>query len=209
MFVKAVVWGPGQVAGYLTFDARGGSGIVIDAPPGAAKRFIEIATAEGVKIAMVINTHGHWDHIADNLALAEATGAPLCAHAWDIARMANPQMTMYNAEGFKVAPSTPDRILHDQEVLEIGSMRFEVMHTPGHTPGSICLYEAARGLLFSGDTLLKQGVGRTDVPGGNNEALNKSLRRLCMLPDATRVYPGHGSPTTIKDERWLLELALL
>jgi glyoxylase-like metal-dependent hydrolase (beta-lactamase superfamily II) len=209
MIIKGLVWGPGQAAGYLAFDARGGAGAVIDAPPGVAKRFIEIANSEGVKIAMVINTHGHWDHIADNIALVKATGAQLCAHSWDAVRMANPHLTMFNDEGFNIAPSIPNRILHDWEVLEIGSLRFEVMHTPGHTPGSVCLYEEARGVLFSGDTLLRQGVGMTDVPGGNQDALNKSLRRLCKLPDATRVYPGHGTPTTIKDERWLLELALL
>lgn len=209
MFVKAVTWGPLQTMGYLAFDRRGGTGVVVDAPPGSSGRLVSLAKGEGVSIAMIINTHGHWDHITDNVALVQATGAHLYAHVWDAARMANPEMTMYNDEHFKVAPSRADKSLHDGEALEVGSLRIEVMHTPGHTPGSVCLYEPVSGSLFSGDTLMRQGVGRTDIPGGNRDNLTKSLRRLCQLPDATRVYPGHGQATTIREERWLLELALL
>jgi glyoxylase-like metal-dependent hydrolase (beta-lactamase superfamily II) len=116
---------------------------------------------------------------------------------------------MFNGEKFQIKPSRANGGLSDGQVLEVGSLRIEVMHTPGHTPGSVCLHESAKGVLFTGDTLLREGVGRTDVPGGNQSDLSKSLRRLAKLPDATRVYPGHGQPTTIGDERWLLELAIL
>jgi glyoxylase-like metal-dependent hydrolase (beta-lactamase superfamily II) len=184
-------------------------GLVVDAPLGSAKRLVSLAKSEGVQIAMVVNTHGHWEQIADNVALLEATGAPLYAHSWDATRMSNPALTMYNGEKYQISPSRADAVLHDGEVLEVGALRLEVMHTPGHSPGSVCLYEHAKGVLFSGDTLLRQGVGRTDAPGGNQGDLSKSLRRLAMLPDVTRVYPGHGQVTTIGDERWLLELAML
>ena len=207
MLVRGLVWGPNFAAGYLAFDGRGGKAIAIDAPPGAAKHFIEIAATYDVEILMVVSTHGHWEHIADNSALVSATGAYLCGHAWDTARLANPHLTMFEHERFKVTPSVADRIVHDGEILEIGSMRLEILHTPGHTPGSICIYEKASGVLFSGDTLLRHSVGRTDVPGGNQDALSKSLRRLSALPDETLVYPGHGASTTIRDERWILEIA--
>jgi hydroxyacylglutathione hydrolase len=209
MFVRAAVWAPLGAAGYLVFDARGGTGMVVDAPFGSAGRLVTLAKVEGVQIAMVVNTHGHWEHIADNAALVEATGVPLYAHSWDATRMSNPALTMFNGEKFQIKPSRANGGLSDGQVLEVGSLRIEVMHTPGHTPGSVCLYESAKGVLFSGDTLLREGVGRTDVPGGNQSDLSKSLRRLAKLPDATRVYPGHGQPTTIGDERWLLELAML
>ncbi len=93
-------------------------------------------------------------------------------------------------------------------MLEVGTLSFEVMHTPGHTPGSICLYEAQAGALFTGDTLFRIGIGRTDHPGGNKMQLGESLKKLAALPDKTKVYPGHGLPTTIGDERWLIELAI-
>src|SRR5207237_1160590 len=97
---------------------------------------------------------------------------------------------------------------YDGEVLEVGEMQFSVLHTPGHSPGSICLYNDEAAALFTGDTLYRHGVGRTDFPGGNSSQLEKSLQRLAELPDTTRVYPGHGLSTTIREERWLLELAL-
>ncbi len=206
MIVRVLSWGPLGANGYLVFDRQGGTGAIIDAPPGVAKHFLDLAAANEVSIAMIINTHGHWDHIADNVALVEATGAPLCAHAWDATRLANPSFTMFNREGFDVLPSRADRWLHDSEMLEVGSLGLEVWHTPGHSPGSVCLYERERGALFSGDTLLHGSVGRTDVPGGDQAALSRSLHKLSSLPDATRVFPGHGPTTTIKESRWLLEL---
>jgi len=91
-------------------------------------------------------------------------------------------------------------------VLELGEYNFQVLHTPGHTPGSICLYEQTARVLFTGDTLFRMGVGQTKYPGGNAQQLTQSLKRLAQLPDNTKVYPGHGLSTTIGDERWLLEL---
>ena len=209
MHVRGVVFGRNNVAGYLVYDGKGGTAVAVDAPPGVTRRYLEICAANDVRLAMIVNTHGHWEQIADNVALVEASGAPLCAHVWDATRMANPEYTMLDNETFTVRPSRADRSLHNGEVLEIGVMRFEVMHTPGHSPGSICLYERSQGILFSGDTLLRQLVGRTDIPGGTSRPLKLSLLKLCDLPDATRVFPAHGPTTTIKEERWLLELAQL
>jgi glyoxylase-like metal-dependent hydrolase (beta-lactamase superfamily II) len=158
-------------------------------------------------MAYIVNTHGHWDHTADNVALVKATGATLCAHSWDATRLANPGLATEDEPALPVPPSRADLSLQDGAVLEAGECRFEVIHTPGHTPGSICVYERSSHVLFTGDTLYRQGVGRTDFAGGDKRALARSLLRLAELPDNTRVYAGHGLSTTIGEERWLLALA--
>lgn len=209
MYIRGVIWNRNDVTGYLVYDKKGGTAVAIDAPPGVTRRYLQICKENEAQLVTIINTHGHWEQITDNATLAEASGATLWAHIWDATRMANPQYTMFDGETFTVKPSRADRALHDGEVLEIGTMRFEVMHTPGHSPGSICLYEPKQRVLFSGGTLLKHSVGRTDIPGGDAIALKNSMRRLCALPDATRVFPAHGPSTTIREERWLIELAQL
>ena len=179
----------------------------MDAPLGSTRRYLAELDSHQLELLYIVNTHGHWDHIADNVALVKATGAPLCAHSWDATRLANPTLATEDEPALPVPPSKADRALQDGISLELGELEFQVIHTPGHTPGSICLYESTAGVIFTGDTLYRTGVGRTNFPGGDPNALNKSLRRLAELPDNTRVYPGHGLSTTIGRERWLLDLA--
>lgn len=207
MRIKAYLGGPLQTIGYLVFDETGHAGAMIDAPPGTARRCSRDAASLGVKLLYLVNTHAHGDHAADNVALVAATGATLCLHSWDMYRLSHPEIAPEEGFSLPVAPSVADHYLHDGEVLEVGAVRLEVLHTPGHTPGSICVYEREAGVLFTGDTLYRARVGVTSQAGGNPGALAKSLRRLAELPDATLVYPGHGAPTSIREERWLLELA--
>jgi hydroxyacylglutathione hydrolase len=209
VIVRAFAGGPLATIGYLAYDRAGGAAAIIDAPLGTTKRIMEVIAAAEVKVLYLITTHGHWDHIADNVALLEATGATLCAHTWDATRMANPHLASEDEFTLPVPPSRPDHYVSDGEVLPLGECNLVVMHTPGHTPGSICIHDTEASVVFTGDTLYRMGVGRTDFPGANPQHLNKSLLRLAALPDKTRVYPGHGSPTTIKEERWLLELSAL
>ena len=208
MQVRAFIGGPTGSVGYLVYDQAGGSALIVDAPLGMCKKYVSALKSFEVTLRMVVNTHGHWDQIADNAALIEATGAELCAHSWDATRMSEPRLTMEEGMKLQITPSKAQHPLQDGEELELGEMKFEVIHTPGHSPGSICLYEPNSGTLFSGDTLLRLGVGRTDLPGSNALRLSESLRRLALLPDDTRVYPSHGLPTTILAERWLLDIAL-
>jgi hydroxyacylglutathione hydrolase len=207
--VAAIAGGPLAAVGYLVYDRPGGEALIVDAPLGSTRRFTEALARFELTLRFIINTHGHWDHTADNVALVKATQAPLCAHSWDATRLANPHLATEDEPALPVPPSRADMGLQDAEILEIGTNRFEVLHTPGHTPGSICLHEPRARVLFTGDTLFRGAVARTDFPGANAGQLVKSLRRLAALPDETRVYPGHGLNTTIGDERWLLSLATI
>jgi glyoxylase-like metal-dependent hydrolase (beta-lactamase superfamily II) len=166
----------------------------------------ERAAALGLTIRQVVDTHGHWDHIADNAALVAATGASLAVHSADADRLAHPQTIMRLP--FTIPPSTPDRLLNGGDAVTLGATTFEVLHTPGHTPGSICLYAEEAGVLFSGDTLFNMGMGRTDLPGGDENQLYVSLRHLANLPPETHVYPGHGEESPIDDNNWLMRLGL-
>ncbi len=211
MKIEAVLGAARSAVGYLVYDRAGGSALIVDAPLGTKALYLKAVKAAGVTVDIIVSTHGHWDQIADNYALAEAIAAPLCAHVWDAPRLADPSLGTEDPD-VKIPPlkgRRADRFLHDGEELQIGEMCFTVMHTPGHTPGSICLHEAEAKALFSGDILVWHGIGRTDFPGGNSQQLQLSLVRLAQLPDDTRIFPGHGHPSTLHEERWLLDLANL
>ncbi|HUP28127.1 MAG TPA: MBL fold metallo-hydrolase [Chloroflexia bacterium] len=199
--------GPAQTVGYLAYDHTGGRAAMIDAPLGVTRKCLQFIKDSDLTLDYIINTHGHWEQTAENTALASATDAKLLAHSWDAARLADPKITMEAYVTAKIAPSRADRSLQDAEHIIVGEFTLEVFHTPGHSPGSVCLYCPSDSVLFSGDTLLRTKVGSTDAPGGSSERLVESLRRLANLPDATRVYPARGLPTTIGNERWLLDLA--
>ncbi len=210
MPVKAFVGGPLGATAYLVYDHAAGVGAIVDAPLGVSRQLLQFVAQERLNIIYVVNTHGHWDHIAENNTLTSATGAALCAHVWDATRMAHPELGAEEPDLYlaSVVPGSKAGLyLHDGELLQVGELLLEVLHTPGHTPGSICLYVEHEAALFTGDTLLVMQVGSTNLPGGNPAHLGESLAKLARLPDRTRVYPGRGLPTSIKLERWLLELA--
>ena len=154
-------------------------------------------------LKLIVSTHGHWDHIGDNAAVAAATGAEIAVHPLDRERLTNPQPLW---APFDIPPSVPAVELAEGGVVRFGEIRLTVLHTPGHTEGSVCLITRDEGLLFSGDTLFQGGWGRVDLPGGSPEAMVHSLGRLLDLEDAVRVLPGHGAETTVGRERPWLEL---
>jgi hydroxyacylglutathione hydrolase len=157
-----------------------------------------------LRLHLIADSHGHVDHIFDNAPLMRASAAPLAIHPDDAYRLSGE-----NAYGFVVEPSTADRELREGDQLRIGDLTFDVLHTPGHSEGSVCLYEEQRALLLSGDVLFAGSYGRTDLPGGDDAAMVASLSRLAReLPDGVRVLPGHGPETTIGRERpWMTRIA--
>jgi glyoxylase-like metal-dependent hydrolase (beta-lactamase superfamily II) len=202
--IEAGSFGPWQTNAYLVWDGRSPEALVLDPGMGAAEPLVERAAANGLRIHLIADSHGHIDHIFDNAPLKQASGAPLAIHPDDAYRLDG-----RNSYGFQVEAATAERELREGEQVRIGDLAFDVLHTPGHTEGSVCLYEERRALLLSGDVLFAGSYGRTDLPGGSDEAMVASLARLARaLPDGVRVLPGHGPETTLGRERpWMERIA--
>jgi glyoxylase-like metal-dependent hydrolase (beta-lactamase superfamily II) len=190
---------------YVIADERTHEAIAIDtALPCLEWIAGELAEREWT-LKLIVSTHGHWDHIGDNARVAEHTGAKIAAHPLDAYRLAEPAG---RSLPFEILPSVPAVELAEGGEIRFGSVRLDVLHTPGHTEGSVCLLDNDNGRLYSGDTLFAGSFGRVDLPGGSSEAMVESLDRLGRLDDQLVVLPGHGPSTTIGRERaWLEWLA--
>jgi hydroxyacylglutathione hydrolase len=177
-------------------------GAVID-PGGHPERILAEVERQGLTVEYVLNTHAHFDHTDANGAIVAATGATLALHPGDLPLLkASGGATFFGMQA-ETSP-LPDLELGDGDELAVGNLCFQVLHTPGHTPGHVCFYEATEGVLFDGDVLFYRGVGRTDLPGGSWAQLMDSIQRvLFALPDETAVYSGHGPATTIGQEKQL------
>lgn len=200
--VITLVCGPLGNNVYVVAATQHGEALVVDPAMGAIEAVRPVLQERNLRLSAVVATHSHWDHIAEAGVLAEQTGAPVIAHQMDAARIANPPRPMMFPE-IEITPAPVARELVDGDVVALGDLAFQVIHTPGHTPGSMCLYLPEEALLLSGDTLFAGSFGRYDLPGGDRHRLEQSLLRLAGLPVDTRVLPGHGSETTIGSETWL------
>jgi hydroxyacylglutathione hydrolase len=197
--------GPLATNVYVVADPTSRDAIAIDtAIPSLAFVTDELA-ARGWTLKLIVSSHGHWDHIGDNAALADHTASPIAVHPLDRDRLEHP---VRGVAPFEIPPSVPAVELAEGGVIRFGALRLQVLHTPGHTEGSVCLWAADRATVFSGDTLFASGWGRTDLPGGSAEAMAASLARLARLDGRTRVLPGHGPATTIDRERPWLDLVV-
>lgn len=190
MRVKQMTVGSMGVCCYIASCDQTKEAVIID--PGGNEEEILAACQEGnLKVKYIINTHGHPDHVCGNKHLKDATGADIVMHEADDEFFAQPQVEQFFSQ-LGLTPSPPvDKCVVDGEKLVLGKESLSVIHTPGHTPGGICLYSSPN--LFTGDTLFAGGVGRTDFPGGStSELLNSIKNRLLTLPPDTIVWPGHG-----------------
>lgn len=183
---------------YIAADS--GDALIID-PGDNPESIIHIVEDANYSILGIVNTHCHGDHIAANGRLIEHFDCPLMIHELDSSGLSDPIYNLSALLGYSSSISPPaDRFLHEGDTIQVGCIALEVIHTPGHSPGGICLYGG--GLLFTGDTLFAGGVGRTDLPGGSFQQLMSSIKsKLLRLPDSTKVYPGHGPSTTIGHEK--------
>lgn len=175
--------------------------IVID-PSLGEREVLRAVRDEGLSVLAILNTHGHPDHVYANAPVKEATRARLAIHARDAYRL-----DLVSKPG-GIMPPAPraeaDDLLEEGPVAYLRDVRIEALHTPGHTEGSTCFHLPADGVVFTGDVLFAGAVGRVDLPGGDAGQMEASLRRVASLPPGTRVYPGHGAPTTIAAELpWL------
>jgi glyoxylase-like metal-dependent hydrolase (beta-lactamase superfamily II) len=197
-------FGPWETNAYLVWDGRSTDALVLDPGMGAAAPLMARVAVNGLRLHLIANSHGHIDHIFDDAPLMHASHAPLAIHADDAYRLEG-----RNTYGFELEAVTATRDLREGEQVRVGDLVFDVLHTPGHTEGSVCLYEERLGLLLAGDVLFAGSYGRTDLPGGNDEQMVASLARLAReMPGATRVLPGHGPETTIARELpWLQRIA--
>lgn len=204
MFIKVITSGPAYTNCYLVGCEKTKRAAIIDAPFESTPLILKELGNHPYQVDKLLLTHSHWDHIADCAALKEALKAPIYIHSADARNVTHP-----GSDGLSSpVPLTPVKVEHlikEGEQIEVGDLSFRVIHTPGHTPGCVCFYCEKEGVLFAGDTLFKNSIGRLDLPTGNEEEMWPSLDKLAKLPAETKVYSGHGPSTTIGTERWLPE----
>jgi glyoxylase-like metal-dependent hydrolase (beta-lactamase superfamily II) len=200
--VRGVVVGLFRENCWIIGSRQRGEACVID-PGDEPDEILALARDMGVRITRVVASHAHLDHIMAVRAIVEATGAPFLLHESDLGIAEYMPTAAQMWLGHEVPPAPrPDAFPIDGQDLEVAGVTLKVIHTPGHTPGSLCLYAADAHLLFSGDTLFRESIGRTDLPGGDTDQILASIsQRLYALPADTRVLPGHMQETTIAHER--------
>jgi glyoxylase-like metal-dependent hydrolase (beta-lactamase superfamily II) len=200
LMVRGVVVGLFQENCYIIGSRRTREAVVVD-PGDEPEEILALARDMGVRITRIVCSHAHLDHLMAVRPVQEATGAPFLLHPLDLGIAANVPRRVARLLGRDVPPPPPpDYLLADGDDVEVAGVQFQVLHTPGHTQGSVSLYAAS--MLFSGDTLFRGSIGRTDLEGGNTVQLMDTLvGRLLDLPDETIVLPGHMAETTIGAER--------
>ncbi len=195
MLIKSIVVGMMETNCYIVGDERTKEVFIID-PGGDYRKIKKIIDTDNLKPQAVINTHGHGDHIGANSEF----GLPIWIHRLDSEFLQDPSKNLSGSFGFLMKTKKAKRLLEEGDILKIGNYTLQVIHTPGHTPGSICL--KGDGVIFTGDTLFCQGIGRTDFAYGSEEDLMSAIKeKLLVLDDNYVIYPGHGPSSTIGNEK--------
>ncbi len=205
MKVLQFTTGPVATNVWVLADVRTQEAIAVDTATPSVRWLTQVLADEGWNLRFIVSTHRHWDHIGDNAEAVIATGATLAVHEADRHGLTEPDAM---SAPFPIPPSLPALELAEGSRIRFGDIDLQVLHTPGHTEGSVCLLSHEERVLLSGDTLFAGAWGRTDLPGGDAEAMVESLSRLATLEDGLAVLPGHGGQTTIGREKpWLQMVA--
>jgi len=199
--IETLIVSPFEVNCYLCWDPKTGDGVIID-PGGNESEIISSVRRHKFTPKGILLTHGHADHIAAVEQVRSEFNIPLYAGKTELELLRNPQRNLSALFDAPLTVQSPEYLLADEEVILIGSLRFLVLATPGHSPGGICYLDESDGNLFCGDTLFQGSIGRTDLPGGDTQTLLDSIRsKILALPDTIVCYPGHGPRTTVGAER--------
>jgi len=198
MKIETFVVGQLQNNCYVIYDENTREALVVD-PGDEPDRIQDFMKETNLTVKYIVCTHAHFDHIGALMEIKESTEAGIVIHRDDLPIYSSAQQhaAMW---GFQIDPlPEPEVFVTEGDVLTLGRLKFQVMHTPGHSPGGICLF--GEGILITGDTVFAGSVGRTDLPGGNIRELKKSFARLMDLPPSTQILPGHGPSSTIQREQ--------
>ncbi len=222
MKIKTFIVPPLAENCYLYYDENSKDGVLID-PGGSLLEIMNYIQEKGIQISRILLTHGHYDHVGSVTKLKEAlstkTGShsqnvKICAHKDEVSLLSDPKLNLSVFLRDKAFSILVDEALEDGAEIVLGTKNSDkpvegsakgtllrVLHTPGHTKGCVCYYDPQEGVLFSGDTLFRETVGRTDFPGGSTQELLSSIEKLFTLPEDTAVYPGHEEATSIGHEK--------
>ncbi|MBO8169739.1 MAG: MBL fold metallo-hydrolase [Thermoanaerobacteraceae bacterium] len=200
MYVKTIVVGALATNCYLVGCEKTKKAALID-PGDDGEKILAAVKQSGFQVDYIINTHGHVDHIGANKNVKEATGAQLLIHKDDADFLTNPSKNLSGLMAKQNTGPAADRLLDDGDKINIGNtVTLEVLHTPGHTPGGICL--KGEDVIFTGDTVFAGSIGRTDLPGGSYTTIINSIReKLMALEGDFTLYPGHGPASTLREEK--------
>jgi len=204
MFIQPIPSGPFETNAYVVACTDTSEALIIDPAPESAATVAACLSANLLRPTCILLTHSHWDHIADTAKLKQLLKVPVFVHEDDAENLSHP-----GSDGLPcwiaIEGVLPDGFFREGHLLTCGKLKFQVIHTPGHTPGGVCFYEAHEHVLISGDTLFKGSIGNLSFPTARPALMWPSLDKLAKLPPETVVYPGHGPKTTIKAESWLPE----
>jgi hydroxyacylglutathione hydrolase len=198
MIIETLVVGPLESNCFIIANGNTKEALLID-PGDEPDRILELIAENNFKIKYIVCTHAHFDHVGALPEIKKETNAKIVIHRDELDIYTHTK-DLAVSWGYELDPlPDPDILVSEGDTLKIGDLKFEILHTPGHSPGGICLY--SKGILITGDTLFAGSVGRTDFYGGDIEKLKISFKRLITLPDEVKVLPGHGPETTIRNEK--------